>query len=203
MEDKDRFVDELLDSALAHHRDAEPRAGLEGRILAHVRTAQATRSRTNAWKLCLAAAAATAAVLALVAIYEANHTLRPVPQASQAANTAPAPSPTESLKANLEPAPAAASVTKVVEPPQIARRERKPPRHVEAHHWPSQFPTPVPLSAEEKALLQYVHEASPEMLAEPPLMEQATLRAIEIKPLKIKPLKIKPLELGTPHDEIP
>ena len=37
MEDKDRFIDELLDSALAQQPRAEPRAGFEGRILERVR----------------------------------------------------------------------------------------------------------------------------------------------------------------------
>lgn len=202
MEDNDRFVDELLNSAMAHHRDEEPRTGLEGRILAHVRATASERSAARkAWRL-WAAAAATAAVLALVAIHAANHVHQSVPQASQAANTAPVASPTESLNINSEPAPTAASVTKAVEPIQIARRVRKPLRHVEEHRWPSQFPTPAPLSPEQRALVQYVRETPPRVLATPILKADFTIPHVEIKPLKIPPLEIRPLALNPTEQEV-
>jgi hypothetical protein len=200
MEDNDRFVDELLNSAMAHNRDEEPRAGLEGRILAHVRaTATARSAAKKAWRL-WAAAAATAAVLVLAAIFAANHVHRSVPQTSQAANTAPVAPPAETLKANSETA--AASVTKAVEPTQIARRVRKPLRHVEAHHWPSQFPTPAPLTPEQRALVQYVQQTPPQVLAASTLKPEATVQRVEIKPLEIPRLEIKPLALGLVGKEL-
>ncbi|HET7214063.1 MAG TPA: hypothetical protein VFL79_10775 [Terriglobia bacterium] len=201
MEDNGRFVDELLDSALAHRRDSEPRAGLEGRILARVRAASREGGRKLSRKFWLAVAA-TAAVVALIAIYSANRSHGPVPQASRTANAVPAPPPREALKANAEPTPAIGPATAVVEPKRIARRERKPSRRVEAHHWPSQFPTPAPLSQEEKALVRYVQQTPPQVLAEPFVREQSANQPLEIKPLKIVPLEIQPLSIRSPKEEI-
>ncbi len=201
MEDNDRFVDELLDSALAHRRVAEPRPGLEGRIMAHVRSASQESSKSKARKLWLAAAAA-AAVIGLVAIYAANLSHNPALQTSQTVNQVPAASPTVTLKASSEPTPAASPATKIAEPKQVARSERKPLRRVEAHHWPSQFPTPAPLSPEEKALVRYVRETPPQVLAEPILKPDSTIQRVEVKPLEIPPLEIKPLALGPGHEEM-
>ena len=202
MEDKDRFVDELLDSALAHHRDAEPRAGLEGRILAHVRATASERSaQRKAWRL-WAAAAAIATVMVFVAIYASNRAPRSVPQTSLASNTVPAPSPTETLKASSGPTPATRPATKVAEPKRVARSEPKPSRRVEAHHWPSQFPTPAPLTPEEKALVRYVQETPPQVLAASLSKAQSLDQPVEIKPLKIAPLEIQPLSLGSANREI-
>ena len=201
MEDNHRFVDELLDSALAHRRVAEPRPGLEGRILSQVRSASQESSRSKARKLWLAAAAA-AAVIGLVAIYAANLSHNPALQTSQAVNEVPAASPTERLKANSEPAPAAHPATKVAAPKRIARSETKPSRRVKAHHWPSQFPTPAPLSPEEEALVQYVRETPPQVLAASIFKERFLDQPVEIKPLKIAPLEIAPLAVGPAGEEI-
>jgi hypothetical protein len=201
MEDNHRFVDELLDSALTHNRATGPRPGLEGRILAHVRSASQESSKSKARKLWLASAA-TAVALALVAIYAANLSHNPAPQTSQTVNEVPAASPTERLKASSEPAPAAHPATKVTEPKRIARHERKPAHRVQAHHWPSQFPTPAPLSPEEKALVRYVQQTPPQVLVEPILKPDSTIQRVEVKPLEIPPLEIKPLALGPGHEEM-
>jgi hypothetical protein len=200
MEDNDRFVEKLLDSALAQRRDAEPRAGLDGRILAHIRATASERSAARkAWKW-WAAAATTAAVLVLVAIYSSNRALRTVPQTSQAANTAPVAPPTETL--NVKSETAAAGVTKAVEPIQIARRVKKPLRHVEAHHWPSQFPTPAPLTAEQRALVQYVQQTPPQVLSAPVVKADFTVPRVEIRPLDIPSLEIRPLALSPTGQEV-
>jgi len=197
MEDNDRFVDELLDSALAHQRRAEPHPGFEGRIMERVHAAASERDTgTNVWKLWVAAAATAAVVVTFVAIYVANRPHNPAPQISQAENAVSAPSPTETLKANSDPNPAAGAAMKVAEPKQVARSERKSSRQVEAHRWPSQFPTPAPLTAEEKALVQYVQQTPPQVLAEPNLKREPTVQNVEIKPLEIPSLEIEPLALG-------
>ncbi len=196
MEDNNRFVDELLDSALAHQRAAGPRPGFEGRILERVRATASERSaQRKTWRLWVAAAA-TAAVAVLIAIRVANRPHNPAPQISQAENAVSAPSPTETLKANSDPNPAAGAAMKVAEPKQVARSERKSSRQVEAHRWPSQFPTPAPLTAEEKALVQYVQQTPPQVLAEPNLKREPTVQNVEIKPLEIPSLEIEPLALG-------
>ena len=101
MEDKNRFVDELLDSALLQHRAAQPRPGLEGRILERVRaTAGEEIARAKAWKLRIAAAATVAVVMMFVAIRVARRPYSPAVQTSKANKTVPAPAPKEILAAN-------------------------------------------------------------------------------------------------------
>jgi hypothetical protein len=202
MGDKDQFVDELLDSALAHRRGAAPSAGLEARILEGVRSAVSKQGREwRAWKW-WAAAATAAVVVMFVVVRVAYRSHSPVPQTSQAANPAPAPSPSETLKANAEPAPVVGPVAKVVQPKRISHRERKPSHRVEAHHWPSQFPTPAPLTPEEKALVRYVQETPPEVLAEPIFKTEPTVQRVEIKPLEIPTLEIKPLAFGAGREDM-
>jgi hypothetical protein len=191
MGDKNKFVDELLDSALAQQRAEEPRAGLEARILGHVCAAAGEReARTKVWKLWIAAAA-TAVVVTFVAIYVANRSHRPAVETSRAVNTVPSTSPKEILTANSGATPNARAAPSVHEPKLTARRERKPLRHIEAHHWPAQFPTPAPLTEEQRALVQYVRETPRQVLAEPILKAELTVQHVEIKPLEIPPLEIQ------------
>jgi hypothetical protein len=202
MEDRDRFVDELLDSALAHHRDAEPRAGLEGRILAHVRAAASERDTgRKVWKLWVAAAA-TAAVVVFVAIHVARPPHSPSIQTPQAGNTVSAPAPKETLTAISGAVPKTAPSPRLVEPKRTAQRESKPPRRVETHQWPSQFPTPAPLSDEQKALVQYVRQTPPQVLATPILKADFTVQRVKIKPLDIPSLEIRPFALGPVEEEV-
>ena len=199
MEDKNRFVDHLLDSALANQRGAEPRAGFEGRILARVRAASRQSRRKVFW---LASAATASAVLVFVGIYVARRSHQPAVQPSQTANAVPAPSPGETLTANSEAAPKASPATSVIEPKRIARHQGKPSRQFETHHWPSQFPTPAPLTPEQKALVRYVQETPPQVLEQPIFKAEITVQHVEIKPLEIPSVEIKPLALGTTREDI-
>jgi hypothetical protein len=201
MEDNDRFVDELLDSAMAHHQAAEPRAGLETRILTHVRIASQESSRRRSRRLWFVAAATAAAVVVFIAIHVDHRPQNPAPQTAQTGSAVPSP-PKETLKANSEPTPAPGPATKAVEPKRIARHKENPSHQVEAHHWPSQFPTPAPLTNEQKALVRYVQKTPPEVLATPVLKSDFTVHLVEIKPLKIAPLEIKPLALAPGHEEM-
>jgi hypothetical protein len=199
MQDKNQFVDELLDSALAHQPGAEPRAGFEGRILARVHAVSRQSSHKGLW----VAFTATAAAAVLVAtIYVARRPHGPVAETSEAANSVPAPSPSETLTANSGAAPKTNLATSGIEPKRIARRQSKPSRRVESHHWPSQFPTPAPLTAEQKALVRYVQKTPPYVLATPILKADFTVHSVEIKHLKIAPLEIRPLSLGSTEEEM-
>ncbi len=199
MEDKNRFVDQLLDSALANQRGAEPGAGFEGRILARVHAASEGSKPMRFW---ITSAATAAAVIMFVAIYVANRSHRPTVHTSQTAIAVPAPSPSEPLTANSEPAPKASAAKSVIEPNRMAHRQSKPSRQVEAHHWPSQFPTPAPLSNEQRALVRYVQDTPPQVLAEPILKAEFTVHSVEIEPLKITPLELPPLSLSSTEGEM-
>lgn len=210
MKDRERFVDQLLDSALARERAAEPRPGLEARLLERVRATagkEITAAKTR--KLWIAAAATAAVFMALAVIRVANRAHSPAVESSQAANVIPSTSPEHKLTANSGTTPKVVGAAPVLEPTRSAHRENKPSprakelsRQVEAHHWPSQFPTPAPLTAEEKALVQYVRETPPKVLAEPILKAELTIQPVEIKPLETPPLEMKPLALGTGHQEM-
>lgn len=203
MGDKDRFVDQLLDSALAHRRAEEPLPGLEGRVLERVHaTAGEEVAGAKAWKLWIAAAATVAVVMLFVAIRVANRSHSPTVHTSKANKAVPAPAPKEILAANSGTTPKDVGAAPVLEPKRIAHRESKPSRRVEAHHWPSQFPTPVPLTAEQKALVQYVRETPPQVLVASLFKRKSEDRPIEIRPLKIAPLEIQPLTVGSSGEDL-
>lgn len=202
MKDKDRLIDELLDSALAHHRAAQPRPGLEGRVLERVRaTAGEEVAGGKAWKLWVAAAA-TVVVVMFVAIGVANRSHSPAVETSEVLNTVPATSSRQILTANSGAIPKAGNPTTVVEPKQIAHRDSKPSRRARVPHWPSQFPTPAPLTAEEKALVQYVRDTPPQVLEASLFKQKSEDRPIEIRPLKIAPLEIQPLSVASSGEQL-
>ncbi|MDR3678289.1 MAG: hypothetical protein P4N24_22605, partial [Acidobacteriota bacterium] len=155
MDDKEkRFVNELLDASLRRYASAEPRPGLEGRVLASVHAQrQAARRRTLwVWGMGLAA---VATMVALVLIYW------PRPQPAPLPVTAKAP-------ANVS-APVVAKAAPTVQP-SVSHR---PPRQATPSRvdWrPQQFPTPRPLSEQEKLLVAYAQslKGMPAVLAQQP-----------------------------------
>jgi hypothetical protein len=200
MNDKERFVDELLNSALARRQGAEPRAGLESRILERVHTAGERSARRALWISC---AATAAAVVMLAVIYMSRR-----PQgasaivASHAAIPVLAPPPERSMAANSEPVSKSGTSEIAVQPRRTARREARPRQRIATHRWPSQFPTPAPLSPEEKALVRYVQETPPQVLAASLFEKQFLDQPVEIKPLKIAPLEIQPLSVGAAKENL-
>jgi hypothetical protein len=157
-------LDQLIDSALAGYSDAEPLAGLEERVLERVRLA---RKRKHIWWGWVAAAIAAAAVVFVMADRP-----RPVqPLVGQAVRPAVGPlpdAPAQTQRQAEGPVPH--------EPRNPAIRRKLPKR--------DQFPTPAPLTSEERALLQLAR-LHPEEL--PPTGE---LKPIEIVPIEITPLRI-------------
>lgn len=206
MEDKNPFIDRLLDSALAHRQKAEPRPGFEGRILESVRAAERQRAkgggfwklRTAGWVLVAAMIAAAIVVAVVETTYQQHGPAVQTPQASRAVTVQPQ---NKEVAATPEATPKPRRAATVLEAKQTAHKVRKRPRRIEAHHWPAQFPTPAPLTREEKALVRYVQDTPPQVLAKPLFKERADPQRIEIKPLKIPPLEMKPLSLGTTNEE--
>ena len=202
MEDKSKFIDALLDSALAHRRKAAPSPGLEARILEGVRTASGKGSSPGAvWHFPAEAWLATAVVVAAVAtifivarLGDRQHVASiQTPQARKTVSTQP---PKESVAASPKAAQSAGDLPEVVNPKPPQPHKTRQARRAKASHWSAQFPTPAPLSPEEKALIRYVRETPPQVLATPLLKEQSSNHWLEIKPLKFPPLEIQPLSLG-------
>lgn len=70
-DNRDRFVEELLDAALANHHGAEPRTGLEERVLANLR--QQPRMARTARSISWNSAPVMIAVAAVLALFAVDH----------------------------------------------------------------------------------------------------------------------------------
>jgi hypothetical protein len=150
-------LDRLLDSALASYSDAEPLAGIEERVLRRV-----ARSKRRPWLWWLAGAVpAAACLLVLLTNREAiaPPQLPVAPRAVETAQTRPEPAV---VKAPPKPRP-------VQRRPQVARQD--------------QFPIAMPLTAQERGLLELAAVAPEALLVKPAV-------AIEIEPIQIKPLDL-------------
>ena len=190
--DNNRFVDELLDAALTRHRSADPRPGLEGRVLAHLR-AEPRPAPWFRWGWLPALASVAALMLAVGAFYAARRGVPPERVSPRVARTAEQP-PVAALSAPAEPsAPPrrlrqAAPRRRQHQPAQVAVAVAPPRR--------PQFPTPAPLSEQEKLLLRYVAEAPKQAL----LVAQANSRPLEdlrLEELRIPALVMEDLPAAT------
>ncbi len=151
-QEKDKRVDEMLDSLLANYSSTEPRPGLETRILANLRDAEENKSPAGWWNFkWLWAGMVTAAIIVAALLISGRH--RVEPPTHVIVKTSPAvPQP------EIQPqAPVARQET--------ARIHRRKPSTVPAAQRnatlalskrPAVFPTPTPLSEQEKLLLSYL-----------------------------------------------
>jgi hypothetical protein len=145
-------LDKWLDTALHEYGSAEPRMGLEGLVLANL-AAEQVRAGTRRWWV-WGTVAATACVGVLVWVGEMNHR----PAAGNVAGNAISAVP---------------KVNEVDRQPDVGRpvvetvQRRTPPRsarRIEVAREPrlSQFPSPRPLSEQERLLVRYVEESPDE-----------------------------------------
>src|SRR6478609_1036600 len=149
--DKQMQMDEMLDSLLANYSSVEPRPGLETRILANLREAE-KEEPAGWWNFkWLWAGVAVAAIIVAAVLINGRH--RVEPPTHVIVKTSPAiPQP------EIQPqAPIARQET--------ARIHRRKPSTVPAAQRnatlalskrPAVFPTPTPLSEQEKLLLSYL-----------------------------------------------
>ncbi|WP_058186068.1 hypothetical protein [Terracidiphilus gabretensis] len=170
----DRELDHLLDTALSTY--AEPREGLEARVLANL-SARPTR-RWLPWIIALPIAAC---LLLLLTLYPRHDRTEPVRQAQHNPTPQMQPTPQSSTaQAALEP----------VRPPQprtsIAHATRTAPAPLPKL---DVFPTPQPLSSQERALIRYVAH-----IPEPDRRALAAAEDQPIAPLAIAAIQIHPLE---------
>lgn len=163
-QEKDKQMDEMLDSLLANYSSAEPRPGLETRILANLREAElqqpaARRSWNFHW---LWAGAAVAAAIIVGVILLGGHHKEKAPQM------------VHELPAPVQPKPPQTQEKPPQTAPEMARepRERRPRRAptvpavpnsgLALGLRPSSFPTPTPLSEQERLMLAYLTHTPPE-----------------------------------------
>jgi hypothetical protein len=146
-QDQPSELDRMLDASLAKYASVEPLAGLEERVLAHLRAEPVRRSRYGWLQWGLAGAVAVIAVVAVLA-WRPSRVQHPQiandpPTTTQ--ETKPAPHATDEIYAAKH-----ASTRKP--------RARRAPASTEVAAYPKldQFPSPQPLTTEEIALTQYV-----------------------------------------------
>jgi len=186
MEDKNhnQFVDELLDAGLARYSNVTPRPGLEGRILANARAAQ-EQSPWFVWTSWLASGAVAAAIV--VGVLALTH-LR-----------TPPPPPVAAIKREgmvtgprAEAGPAKPNLARQRTPALLAQHVARPKTEpAAAEPRLAQFPSPRPLSDQEKLLIEYVRHTSAGILS------ASATEDTDIPELEIKELEIAPLDAGT------
>lgn len=176
-------LDILLDRALESYAAAQPRPGLEQRVMANVRAA----GKRGRWRLAIwvpaLAAVCTAVVLAALALRAPRVTIpAPEPPRVVARQQPAAASPAR--------APVQASRPKAGRAATVAVRRPAPLPKLE------QFPSPAPVSEEVRALLEWTRKSRE--------LARQVLASTEPKPtepIQIKELTIPPLERGDTSED--
>ena len=167
----ERDVDQWLESALSQYGKAEPRAGLESRVLANLQAERNRIASRRRWWWAAGSAAALAAIVAGVWVGEAGRGRNPGSTAGTSTTTR-----REAVRRLIPPEPA----------PQVAHparevAQRRPAnravRDLAVARTPklAQFPSPQPLSEQEQVLVSYVANY-PESAA---LVAQARAEALQ------------------------
>lgn len=144
--DREKFAEKWLDAALERYGEGEPRAGLEPRILARLDEERAKPARRR-WMW--AAAAVGAAAVIVITVMTTRTPDRKQPLAHQS----PVPNRTIAPAAPSQERSAAVPSRLSSVPVRVAHRVRKA---VEPEPKLAQFPAPVPLSEQERLLMQYM-----------------------------------------------
>jgi hypothetical protein len=178
MEDEKRdSLDDLLDASLARYASVEPRTGLEGRVIARLRAERERPRWTWAWQL---AAAGLATLLAVALIMHVERGRGPVRKAgaANASVTRIAP-PTVASAPVIARQPAKRTAGRTVKASRASAPSTLGPRR-------SMFPSPAPLTTEERLLVRYVETAKQPNL--PAFRSDDTIAALQIKKLEVSPL---------------
>lgn len=142
--DKKNDIDHWLDEALHQYGKIEPRVGLEGRVLTGLQFERTRATAPSRWWWAAGIAAAFVAITVAVWIWQSGHQAR-------RANTAGITTPRQELATTRpESHPARRVVThEPVRQPMVNVTVAATPKR-------EQFPSPRPLSEQEKLLISYV-----------------------------------------------
>jgi len=140
-----------LDATLAKLAAAEPRAGLETRILANLRTSPVPATRAARWLWPAIAVALIAVTIGLSLVWKLQ-----TPSSSIQARTPSVAKPVATP--NTETKKEMATDTQTVPAPRIKRHDSHQPAITAVRKAPKldQFPSPRPLTENEKTLARYV-----------------------------------------------
>lgn len=177
--ERDHFVEDLLDASLKQFRGDEPRPGLEGRILASVRAREHAEQRRRFWTWALGAAAS----LVLVAVVLSWPRHHPLPVSGPSTSPAPQPATKPGTPPPTTIAPQAVSTA--------PKTDRHGPRVALATRRPQQFPTPMPLTKQEQLLLLYVKSLnrSGVVVATNPSQKDEELKIPELSIAALDPIR--------------
>lgn len=157
LDNRNRSADEWLDIALKNYGDAEPRSGLEGSVMATLRSERnrITGSRWNLWPAL--AGAAVLVILGASIVLVRGHRTKPVVVVTR--QTSP---PVEKTSA-LRPTSFASA-----QKPTHSQTSARSTENIRGSPHLSQFPSPQPLNEQEEILARYVRENTQEavLLAE-------------------------------------
>ena len=187
----ERFLDELLDSALAQYAQAEPRPGLEGRLLARLRSQP--EPAAFSWRWLPMAAAAAAVVVAVLYFAGSRQARRP----EIAVQPQPAVAPAGTAQPGMPMAPSVASGPAASRPAVRQPSAPRAPAAVPAAARREQFPTPVALSEQEQFLVRLASQTPPQQL-------QALTRPRQEQPiqeLRVEALEIRPVAVEGPDSQ--
>jgi hypothetical protein len=148
----DAKLDEALDVALAKFSSAEPRAGLEERVLANMRAARSRATDPAWWRWAVAAAVAAVIVVSMVLVWKPGRLTSPVMTNHAPVTVTPSP-----------PLQVAGRDNNAGRLPKVhVRKTRVRPSVTQAVAADApkrdRFPSPQPLTEEELALVQYVRQ---------------------------------------------
>jgi len=175
-------LDRLIDASLPGYSQAEPRPGFERRVLACARAERRFRlSPFAGWALAVPAIGCLLLVLVIRHNTGASHR-EPQPQTAAA-----------SIPGKSAPAIIASGRPPVAE---ISTKSRKSARPVSQQALPKQdvFPTPSPLTNEERAIVAF--SPIPAQLPMPPDSSISQIDPIHIAELQIKPLEVKTFDIS-------
>lgn len=159
-EEKDKQMDEMLDALLAAYSSAEPRPGLETRILAGLRDASGREASPTSWNFrwLWAGAAVAAVVLVFVALVfrtvEKPHPLKTATHDRDAQQRDQASKP--ALASSFAPAATRRATVQRSAGKREGQNANRQDAEAAIASRPAIFPTPVPLSEQERLMFTYL-----------------------------------------------
>ena len=156
---KDKQMDEILDSLLAQYSHVEPRPGLEQRILANLSDTARNKTMLHWWnfKWLWAGAAIAAVIIVAAVLIAARHVAAPMHAVVQTQQPAPPqPEVQRTLPATTANNGRLRHKTRVAAHPQNAT--------LALSQRPALFPTPTPLSEQERLMFTYLANTPQEVV---------------------------------------
>jgi len=171
--------DELLNEAVSEYRDAEPLAGMEERVLTRLQASEPARKGLG-WRWVVAISCAATVVVAVW-----SGAARRTPQTAAPAEIASGAT-VESALPSTAPMQAIAPTPKSSEIHRHATRSSPvaTPTESAAKTKLAVFPSPTPLTPEERAFMAVLQMSPDAMAAASPPDAPVTIAEIEIKPLQ-------------------